>query len=136
MPGPVAPAKLLPVVMDPGFRQDDIGEAGAGSRFRHCERLVRRSSKSEGGSEAIQNLSAKGLWIGSSLAFLAMTGGGWCSAAPLRVCCNRHQRALRDRGCKCRLFAGVERGGCELLDDASEPRQVEIAQRDLDRGLP
>jgi hypothetical protein len=40
---------------------------------RHCERRIRRSSKSEGGSEAIQNASAAAVWIASSLSLLAMT---------------------------------------------------------------
>jgi hypothetical protein len=33
---------------------------------RHCERLVRRSSPSEGGSEAMQTISAEAVWIASA----------------------------------------------------------------------
>jgi len=89
--------------------------------WRHCER-----------SEAIQNLSAVGLWIASELTLLAMTEEGPLSPPPPRIHGDRHQRALGDRGCKPRLLAHVERGGRELLDDRGEPRHAKIAQRDLD----
>jgi len=48
-------AKLLPVVMGPGLRRDDGGEAVcAPHQRRHCER-----------SEKIQNPSAVTVWIAS-----------------------------------------------------------------------
>lgn len=54
---------------------------------------------------------------------------------PLRIRGDGHQRALGDGGGQCRLLAGVERGGRELLDDGGQPRHAKISQRRFDHWL-